>query len=127
MNHLLAKFGFIAASFLGVVGTANALAQNATSIKYFDENGAIVGQFIRLCDALTYHAGNTNTAYTITEAVNCGQNPGLHYIVPNTIITGYTLPGFLPISTACGIAECEPLGVAEPERLNDKGWTWTNP
>lgn len=127
MKPLLVKLGLIAISSLGIVGTANALAQNSTSIKYFDENGNIVGQFIRLCDALTYHGGNTHTAYTITEEVNCGANPGLHYIVPGTIITSYTLPGFLPISTACGIAECEPVGVAEPDRLLDKGWTWTNP
>lgn len=112
---------------LGFVGNAHALAQNATSIKYFDESGAIVGQFIRLCGAQTYHGGNTHTAYTITEETNCGSNPGLHYIVPNTIVTSYTLPGFLSISTACGIAECEPAGVAEPERLLDKGWTWVNP
>jgi hypothetical protein len=127
MKHSFAKIAFVALSFVGYIGTANALAQNATSIKYFDENGAIVGQFIRECSAITYHAGNTHTAYTITEATSCGQNPGQHYIVPNTIIIAYTLPAFLPISTACGIAECEPVGVAEPDELHDKGWTWTNP
>ena len=124
---MLAKLALVAFPLMGVVGNAHALAQNSTSIKYFDENGAIVGQFIRLCNALTYHGGNTHTAYSITEETNCGGNPGLHYIVPNTIITRYTLPGFLPIGTACGPAECEPAGVAEPERLLDKGWTWTNP
>ena len=127
MKQLFAKLAFAAFPLIGVVGNAYALSPNTTSIKYFDESGAIVGQFIRLCNALTYHAGNTHTAYSITEEVNCGSNPGLRYIVPNTIITSYTLPGFLPISTACSIAECEPLGVAEPERLTDKGWTWTNP
>jgi hypothetical protein len=127
MKHMLAKLALATLPIFGVVGNAYALSQNTTSIKYFDENGAIVGQFIRLCDAMTYHAGNTHTAYSITEEVNCGTNPGLRYIVPNTIITRYTLPGFLPISTACGIAECEPVGVAEPSRLMDKGWTWTNP
>lgn len=127
MKHSFAKIAFVALSFVGFVGTANALALTATSIKYFDENGNIVGQFVRQCDALTYHGGNTHTAYTITEATACGSNPGPHYIVPGTIVTGYTLPGFLSISTACGIAECEPTGTAEPGMLNDKGWTWTNP
>lgn len=127
MKHALVKIAFVAMSFVGFVGTANALALDATSIKYFDENGNIVGQFVRLCDALTYHGGNTHTAYTITESTACGSNPGPHYIVAGTIVTGYTLPGFLDISTACGIAECEPTGTPQPEELHDKGWTFTNP
>ncbi|MET4677889.1 MULTISPECIES: hypothetical protein [unclassified Luteibacter] len=121
------KIALTAALLLGCAGSANALSPNATSRKFFDENGALVGQDIRLCNALTYHAGNTHTAYLITEEVNCGTNPGLRYIVPGTIITHYTLPGFLSISTACGIAECSPADAAEPEMLNDKGWTWVNP
>ncbi|MDQ0009479.1 hypothetical protein J2T07_001656 [Luteibacter jiangsuensis] len=127
MKNPLPMLALVALPFLGFAGNAHALAQNATSHKYFDENGALVGQDIRLCSALSYHAGNTHTAYLITEETNCIGNPGLDYIVPNTIITSYTLPGFLSISTACGVAECEHAGVAEPSRLLDKGWTWTNP
>jgi hypothetical protein len=81
-------------------------------------------QQIRLCNALSYHAGNIHTAYNITEEVACGKNPPLEYIVPGTIITAYTLPGSESISYACGLAECVPAGYAEPTRLMDKGWTW---
>lgn len=127
MKPLLGKLALIAIPLFGVVGNAYALSQNATSIKYFDENGAIVGQFLRRCDAVTFHGGNTHTAYTLTEEVNCGSNPAPHYIVAGTIITHYTLPGFLTISAACGLAECDPPGTPEPTLLTDKGWTFTNP
>ncbi|MDR6644611.1 MULTISPECIES: hypothetical protein [Rhodanobacteraceae] len=127
MKHLLPKLAVFALPLLGFVGTAQALALTASSHKYFDETGALVGQDIRTCEALTYQAGNTHTAYSITEEVNCGSDRKPRYIVANTIITAYTLPGSLPIATACSIAECEPVGVAEPRMLEDKGWTWTNP
>lgn len=124
MKQLLALFAIPLFTF---AGSAHALAQNATSVKYFDENGAVVGQFIRLCSALTYQGGNTHTAYSITEETACGKNPTPDYIVPNSIITNYVLPGFLPITTACAAAQCEPKGVREPRRLTTFGWTWTSP
>ncbi|SFW76094.1 DUF6289 family protein [Luteibacter sp. UNCMF366Tsu5.1] len=127
MKGSLGKLALAAISLFGIVGNAYALSLTSTSIKYFDENGAIVGQFLRTCEAVTYHGGNTHTAYTIYEATPCGSNPSPHYIVPGTIITNYTLPGFLTISAACGPAECEPAGIAEPRLLQDKGWTFTNP
>ncbi|TCV97781.1 hypothetical protein EC912_101798 [Luteibacter rhizovicinus] len=126
MTHTLAKFALITLPFLCIAGNAHALAQNSTSNKYFDENGTLVGQQIRLCNALSYHAGNVHSAYMITEEVPCGANPSLDYIVPGTIITAYTLPGSQTISNACGIAECSSSGVAEPTRLMNKGWTWLN-
>lgn len=126
MKHTLAKFALIALPFLFVAGNAHALAQNTTSKKYFDENGSLVGQQIRLCTALSYHAGNVHTAYSITEEVPCGANPSLDYVVPGSIITAYTLPASLTISNACAIAQCEYQGVAEPDMLLNQGWTWLN-
>ena len=75
MTHTLTKFALLALPFLFAAGNAHALAQNSTSNKYFDENGNLVGQQIRLCLAQTYHAGNIHTAYVITEEVPCGGNP----------------------------------------------------
>ena len=124
---LFPNLALAALSFFAFAGSAHALAQNATSHKYFDETGALVGQDIRICTAQSYHGGNTHTAYHITEEVPCGGNPSLDYIVPGTIVTEYVLPGFLSISTACGIADCEPTYVPEPRRLLNHGWTWTNP
>lgn len=126
MTHALAKYALIALPFLFVAGNAHALSPNATSNKYFDENGNLVGQQIRICTAQSYHAGNVHTAYVITEETACGSNPSLDYVVPGTIITSYTLPGSQTISNACGIAECAAQGVAEPSRLLNKGWTWLN-
>ncbi|MBT2116619.1 hypothetical protein KK141_06630 [Dyella sp. LX-66] len=126
MKSTLAKLAMIALPLFGTVGTAHALSQNTVSNKFFDENGVLVGQQILLCNALAYHAGNIHTAYTITESVACSKNPPLDYIVPGTIITAYTLPGALSISSACGQAECAPAGAPEPLRITDKGWTWQN-
>ena len=69
---------------------------------------------------------DSRLARAITESVACGKNPPLEYIVPGTIITAYTLPGALSISSACGQAECSPAGAPEPVRIMDKGWTWQN-
>lgn len=127
MNNLLPKLALVALPLFGFAGAAQALGPNAISHKYFDENGGLVGQDIRLCSGLSYHGGNTHTAYSITEETACGTNPGVDAIVPGTIVTAYTLPGFLPISTACGLAQCSGTGVAEPQRILNQGWVWTNP
>jgi hypothetical protein len=126
MNIRLAMLAAVVVPLLGFAGSAHALAQNATSIKYFDESGRVVGQQIRLCSALSYHAGNIHTAYTITEETACGSNPPLTYIVAGTIITHYILPASETISYACGLASCEPSYAPEPERLLNQGWTWQN-
>lgn len=125
MKNAICTCGLTAALALCLSGNALAATVTANSYKYFDESGALVGQQILLCSNLSYHAGNIHTAYTIVEQTKCGTGgPSLEYIVSGTIITGYTLPGFLTIANACAIAECEPAYAPEPERLVDKGWTF---
>jgi hypothetical protein len=116
---------------LAVAGSANAAATYNESLKYFDENGNLVGQRITLCDNHAYHAGNTHTAYSIDEEIYCqGANdpnpPTPDYIVPGTRVVSYTLPGFLSIQQACSIAECTRADIPVIDRLLDKGWTWEN-
>lgn len=125
MKKAIHACGAIAALAFCLCGTTFAATPTANSYKYFDETGALVGQQILLCSNLAYHAGNIHTAYKIVEQTKCGSGGiELDYIVPGTIITSYTLPGFLTISNACSIAECEPAYAPEPERLTDKGWTF---
>jgi hypothetical protein len=114
----------VIAAGLMVVGIAHAVTPHSNSVKYFDENGTVVGQQILLCNNSAYHAGNIHTAYMIREATTCGDGQQTSYIVPDSIITSYTLPGSVTIGYACTVAECEPGLAAEPERLLDKGWTW---
>lgn len=90
-------------------GSAFAEVTSAVSVKYFDENGAVVGQQITTCYlSRSQHYGNIHTAYKISESAPCEPNGASRPapIVPNTRVTAYTLPGFLTIQQACVIAHC---------------------
>lgn len=99
---------------------------------FFNENGQIVGQSVDTCQAQQYNGGNTHTAYFVMTQVYCGvggcninpKQPGcdVEYIVPDTYITEYTLPGFETIQEACG--QMEGQCHLPPYRIMNLGWTW---
>jgi hypothetical protein len=114
---------------LCIAGAANALPIYNTSMKFFDENGVLVGQQANACNGTRAHAGNVHTAYYVEEEILCGgaggeSPPTPNYIVPGTLVTRYILPASLNITTACSIAECEDPTMPEIQLLTDKGWTW---
>lgn len=129
---------FVALS-LGFVGVALALNPYSNGTVYFDENGQVVGQQVLTCDGQASHGGNTHTTYHVSTSVYCGWGgcctpgepcsglpkcPGApNYIVPDTYITEYVLPSFESIQQACALmgSQCE----VPPERMLDKGWTWS--
>lgn len=97
---LIAAFG---------ASSASASVASASSVKYFDESGQVVGQQITTCSlSRSAHYGNIHTAYHISESAPCtlGQESHPAPIVPGTRVTAYTLPGFLSIQEACVRAVC---------------------
>jgi hypothetical protein len=107
----------------GFAGSASARPIYSQSVKYFDESGAIVGQQYLLCDGRSGHGGNTHTAYTVTEQTTCNGGEPPEWIVPNLIVTAYTLPGSVSIATACSVGRCEGQYVPEVQILGM--WPYT--
>lgn len=108
MVRIIYRAAFVLFCTVGV-GSAYAEVSSAISVKYFDENGAVVGQQITTCNfSRSQHYGNIHTAYKISEAAPCEPGGTSHPspIVPDTRVTAYTLPGFLTIQQACLIAQC---------------------
>ncbi|KAF1005801.1 MAG: hypothetical protein GAK28_03022 [Luteibacter sp.] len=119
--------GFVMAAVVAAcfAGTAQARPINSQSVKYLDEAGNYVGQQYLLCDGRSGHGGNIHTAYKVEETVVCNSNgadPG--WIVPNTIVTAYTLPGNISITAACNTVDCEGQYVPEVS-IHPHGWTYT--
>lgn len=111
---------------LGAITPAQAATSYTRSLKYFSESGQVVGQQIIYCNNVTKRGGNINTAYHITEVNVCTPAaPAPTVIVPGTQVTAYTLPAFLTISAACGLAQCISSGMY-PDEMTGVSWTWSN-
>jgi len=123
MKKTLIEITLSACALLGLAGVAHAATPYSNSIKYFDEAGRVVGQQILYCNNFSRHGGNIHTAYKIVESIACGSAPPADVIVPGTQIIGYTLPGSLTISQACGPAQCIDAGM-QPDMLAGVTWTW---
>ncbi|WP_426701002.1 hypothetical protein ACPPVV_16745 [Rhodanobacter sp. Col0626] len=123
MKNLIKLFPLALALVAGTTGVASAATVTSHSVKYLDESGVVVGQQYLLCNNEVGHGGNIHTAYKIDEKTGCGNFPQPAVIVPNTLITSYTLPGSVTISQACLVAECSPGYSPEVERLNR--WTYS--
>ena len=127
MKHLVRILSFSLALF-GSIGVAQAATALSHSRKYFDESGALVGEQYLLCSNHSGHGGNIHTAYFIDEQTGC---PGAlidpdTWIIPGKIVTAYTLPGSLSITTACSVASCQNDSSPEVNVLTlwtyDVGW-----
>lgn len=105
---------FLGVMALALSGSAVAAIEQAQSIKYFDESGAVVGQQVALCGNFRGSYGNVHTAYHVTEVASCvGQDQHPASIVPGAHITAYTLPSNLTIQKVCSYARCTPANQAD--------------